>query len=297
MSISIGISAGNQRFEVATFVLVVSVIFFYTSYRIIYSLATIRMIEKGKRGISYLPRLSLCISELETYPLPRQEEFVVQFQKAPQPYRTEQHVIPVHCDLIKWAGSDLDIEAIGAGTCQIFFRVKRDAFVSLLEDGSTADAVHGTELPLLNRNIPPSIHQSEIQSFENSQMKFSIQTGIFDTINLECEIPIVVALMVNGQVAEYTCAFPSAIGSVMGSIFQFLPRSGGVLEVKSIYTSIGQEECMVCYDRHANTVVIPCRHCCVCTNCIRQLREPKCVVCRKIFDRFIFLPFRNNQPI
>jgi len=75
-------------------------------------------------------------------------------------------------------------------------------------------------------------------------------------------------------------------------IIEDLPTadSASVVNVQDIFTGMGQEECMVCYERRCNTIIVPCRHCSVCTTCMRQLREPRCVVCRHNYHTFLFLP-------
>lgn len=40
------------------------------------------------------------------------------------------------------------------------------------------------------------------------------------------------------------------------------------------------EECMVCFDRRRNVIVLPCRHCSVCLSCLRSMRDERCPLCR-----------------
>ncbi|CAN0535843.1 unnamed protein product, partial [Ectocarpus sp. 12 AP-2014] len=45
------------------------------------------------------------------------------------------------------------------------------------------------------------------------------------------------------------------------------------------------EECVICLTDPKNTLLLPCRHLCVCTECFRHV--DKCPVCRSAFDNYI----------
>ncbi|CAM9998197.1 unnamed protein product [Scytosiphon promiscuus] len=60
---------------------------------------------------------------------------------------------------------------------------------------------------------------------------------------------------------------------------QALPVSGGGDDVP--------EECVICLTDPKDTLLLPCRHLCVCTECFRHV--DKCPVCRSAFDNYIVL--------
>jgi hypothetical protein len=285
----ISTTAGQCRFEIATLLAIAAAVFSYTAYRIVYYLAAIRLLEKGYRGISYMPRTSAMLGELSAWPQARQDEFVVMFQKAPIPHRVDVLDVKGHCEAIKWAPEGLEIEVVGSGDCQIFFGVDVDSLEcqrpSFAEESTTS-------IPLLvSADTIRSQNSSEIVPFSSETR--NIHFPFNDEFDSGSRIPILI--VIRNALVEYTAAFPTDRSTPISNVYQFIRSSSAVVSIKGVYTSIGQVECMVCYDKPSNTIVLPCRHCCVCTNCIRQLREPKCVVCRRHFNKFLFLPFQPSQ--
>lgn len=53
------------------------------------------------------------------------------------------------------------------------------------------------------------------------------------------------------------------------------------------------EECVICLTDPKNTLLLPCRHLCVCTECFRHV--DKCPVCRSAFDNYIVLSAPPQQ--
>lgn len=47
------------------------------------------------------------------------------------------------------------------------------------------------------------------------------------------------------------------------------------------------EECVICLTEPKDTLLLPCRHMCVCSECFRHV--DKCPVCRSAFDNYIVL--------
>jgi len=52
----------------------------------------------------------------------------------------------------------------------------------------------------------------------------------------------------------------------------------------------GDGECMICYSRPKNVLLLPCRHCSVCHPCLRSLRDEKCPLCRSVFSSYVTFP-------
>jgi len=49
----------------------------------------------------------------------------------------------------------------------------------------------------------------------------------------------------------------------------------------------GEEvDCMICYDRPRSILLLPCRHCSVCSSCLRSLRDERCPLCRSTIERY-----------
>ena len=69
----------------------------------------------------------------------------------------------------------------------------------------------------------------------------------------------------------------SSSDPVMGSL-------AGVVEVEE-----EGEECVICLVTPRNTIVMPCRHMCVCTECagMLQQRTNKCPICRTVATQFV----------
>mmetsp|Transcript_61244 Transcript_61244/g.145787 ORF Transcript_61244/g.145787 Transcript_61244/m.145787 type:complete len:649 (+) Transcript_61244:108-2054(+) len=60
----------------------------------------------------------------------------------------------------------------------------------------------------------------------------------------------------------------------------------------------GESECVSCYSRPKNVLLLPCRHISVCHSCLRQLRDEKCPLCRAVFASYITFPVaRPSVPV
>lgn len=57
----------------------------------------------------------------------------------------------------------------------------------------------------------------------------------------------------------------------------------------------GETECMICYSRPKNVLLLPCRHCSVCRPCLRSLRDEKCPLCRSVFSSYITFPISRSH--
>jgi len=55
----------------------------------------------------------------------------------------------------------------------------------------------------------------------------------------------------------------------------------------------GEEvDCMICYDRPRSILLLPCRHCSVCSPCLRSLRDERCPLCRAVFSAYLIFPLQ-----
>ena len=57
-----------------------------------------------------------------------------------------------------------------------------------------------------------------------------------------------------------------------------------------------QKECVVCYTNTKNTVVLPCRHMCLCIGCsqIVRMQTNKCPICRTQVSSFMQITVDAN---
>eukprot|EP00438_Fugacium_kawagutii_P032487 Skav233887 [mRNA] locus=scaffold435:139642:140760:- [translate_table: standard] len=62
-----------------------------------------------------------------------------------------------------------------------------------------------------------------------------------------------------------------------------------VVDVQGIFgfEDDGESDCMICYARPKNVLLLPCRHCSVCHSCLRSLRDEKCPLCRSSFCSYL----------
>ncbi|CAH8371132.1 unnamed protein product [Eruca vesicaria subsp. sativa] len=77
---------------------------------------------------------------------------------------------------------------------------------------------------------------------------------------------------------------------------QFLWVNGSRYELQDIYgigetVDIDAKECVVCLSEPRDTIVLPCRHMCMCSECAKALRFQKneCPVCRQPAERLVEL--------
>jgi hypothetical protein len=58
-----------------------------------------------------------------------------------------------------------------------------------------------------------------------------------------------------------------------------------------------QTECVICYTNAKDTVVMPCRHLCLCQGCsqIVRLQNNTCPICRSRVDAFLQIKIGNNE--
>ncbi|CAN0478392.1 unnamed protein product, partial [Discosporangium mesarthrocarpum] len=49
----------------------------------------------------------------------------------------------------------------------------------------------------------------------------------------------------------------------------------------------GSTECVICLTDPKDTLLLPCRHLCVCRECFKHV--DKCPVCRSTFDTYVVL--------
>ena len=67
---------------------------------------------------------------------------------------------------------------------------------------------------------------------------------------------------------------------------------GDIFGIKSDTSNVSQEQeklCVICFTQEKDTVVLPCRHMCLCLDCSQHVREKSsnCPICRTKVSTFI----------
>jgi len=86
---------------------------------------------------------------------------------------------------------------------------------------------------------------------------------------------------------------------VLEVVYQLSLSEGSVQRILGIFgfeeeADTLEYDCLVCCDAARSEVLLPCRHCAVCTSCLRSLRDERCPLCRTIFTAHISLPGREE---
>ncbi|PHJ18792.1 zinc finger protein, partial [Cystoisospora suis] len=61
-----------------------------------------------------------------------------------------------------------------------------------------------------------------------------------------------------------------------------------------MYASDGKE-CLICMTNPKDVMLYPCRHLCLCSDCLRSLHQEKCPICRSHFSAYVTFPFKPNR--
>ena len=232
----------------------------------------------SRDGIAFLPKASNGIRQLAWLELAHREEAINLLQAPSKNFIIPMKFAPGHVDLVKeFQGSRVDVEVIGTGACTVLLGLKQDALkhVSTLRNLVLLKAL--------------SQHASETKEFEVGQrLSFSFPQRMQEYADDSSRHPVVVFLRTLSTV-EVTFLTSTATNMV----FQFLlPADDEAISIKPIFSQ-NVDECMVCYDLKSNVVILDCRHCCICTDCIQRLRDSRCIVCRHRFNKFLYLPRRE----
>jgi len=104
----------------------------------------------------------------------------------------------------------------------------------------------------------------------------------------------------NGQVSfvRFRRAGNGEVGPRAPEIIRQLSfgERSAAFEIHGIYgfEDEGEGDCMICYTRFKNVLLLPCRHCSVCHPCLRSLRDEKCPLCRSVFSSYVTLPINRS---
>lgn len=225
-----------------------------------------------KAGISFIPQSSVASLQFRILTRSHKQEIMTLLQKTPVSYAIKTAHVPAHVETVKSLihGDELKVELEVSGKGECF------ALIGLTARDLEECAYRHDYGSLLKQR---AASYSSVASFTDSgSVSLSIPIG------METYGPITICLTGDNCV-EFTVASASA------QIHQFISIQPhpGLIHIVPIFSQ-NIDECMVCYDANSNTVVLDCRHCCMCTGCIRHLRDNRCIVCRQNFHQYLYLP-------
>ena len=60
-----------------------------------------------------------------------------------------------------------------------------------------------------------------------------------------------------------------------------------------------QRECVICFTAVKDTVVLPCRHLCLCQGCsqIVRMQNNACPICRTRIESFLHIKFKEEEGV
>lgn len=299
----------------------VSVLFFCAICFIGILHLSLRLIDARKRlcqcrGIAYLPGASVESMDLEWLVDSHRTEIIQLLQKAPKPKIIESYLVRSHLDIARVHSlavqqhtstfdistppvsptllpPPLDVHIVGEpATCRAYAGVTSVAVESFAA-AVQRSGMHANALAILQTGCTWSSGPSEAD-FTHTFSVPHVQVG-------DGTLPILLVVSNEPTQVEITLGYPRQIGAPLDRIDQILIETNRreYVAIKGIFAGMGDgpDECFVCYDQKPNTVILPCRHCCICTRCITQLREHKCVVCRQRFNKYLFTqPEQQNVP-
>lgn len=121
----------------------------------------------------------------------------------------------------------------------------------------------------------------------------TIKTSLDEEASAD-RIPLVICLWTASEVTQML-TFAELQASSVEVMQQVVLTRGVPRKLMGIFGMEGEDvECMVCFDRRRNVIVLPCRHCSVCLPCLRSMRDERCPLCRSTFSAYLLLPLRTG---
>ena len=70
---------------------------------------------------------------------------------------------------------------------------------------------------------------------------------------------------------------------------QLLATPDGNMQLAEVYglENLAEEPCVACLSEPRDTILLPCRHLCVCSSCFSHLTLDRCPVCRTAFNSYL----------
>lgn len=84
-----------------------------------------------------------------------------------------------------------------------------------------------------------------------------------------------------------------------GALFNLLEIYGRPRSSLGSVPESATEECVVCLTQSRDTIVLPCRHLCLCTDCAELLRSrvDKCPICRESCQGLLFVRHSDDSDL
>lgn len=267
------------------------------TWRLYSAFITFAALHQTKCAISYIPKSSVQSVELTNLEKKHKDEWIQLLQTNPRSYMIPRAQITGHTENMKLTNireysTEIELEVIGSGTCTLFVGVPKARLDSLIVPAQSTSA--GT-LPLLSHDCMAQLRQQSLFTSESvrfdqcTKLSISIDSRAFRNA---CEDPLRISLVAvvgtqsHNEVTTVSCRAEGQF--LVSGIHQFLLShiSAECIEIFPVFVQ-NMEECMICYDSRSNTVILDCRHCCMCSTCIGRLNEPRCIVCRANFSQYL----------
>ena len=277
------------------------------SWRLYVGIVTVTSLHAGTTAISHIPKSSVQAPSLNQLEKKHREEWIQLLQRNPQTYMIYRSQVTGHIETIKLTSvtesvTDFEVEVIGSGVCTLFVGVPRAKIDFLLSPVETC----GSEgmLPLLSQDRIARMRQQSLLTSdslrfsESNRLCFSVDSAVFRAACDDSHRVPLVAVLVSKSHIELTVSMCRSTQLTASGIHQYLlsHTSPECIRVSPVYVQ-NVEECMICYDLRSDTVILDCRHCCMCSTCIARLNEARCIVCRQNFSKYLSIrprgPFEN----
>lgn len=263
--------------------LITALFLLFTVARLTDALYILRLVERAT--ISFLPRASVAARQFPTLIDKHRIEFTSIMQQAPPPRVLPVHMLFGHLEAIALDMHQiLKLEIIGRASCRVFINVTLTCIakcIAVLRENTRQPTSTQRQPLLLSDQVSAEQVLLNESDWASVAQKFS-ESILHVPLTHLGEIQTLVVVLTSDTHTEITVANDQ---SLTVSLQVVVMRDGSVVEIKGIYTQ--SEECLICYEHPASMVLLPCRHCSICNRCVRQLREPKCIVCRHPFDQYI----------
>lgn len=161
------------------------------------------------------------------------------------------------------------------------FSLEADERLVLLDDPSASLAQAATRSPLCQVPTDGAALPVVIQIITGLPAESLAAGGAVRTGPVPAAVQCLVLYAVVDVQPDSTC--------VLRVLRQKLVADGIVFLLHDIYGMEADEECVVCLSEPRATVLLPCRHMCLCPPCGRELqgREHRCPICRSPFTSLL----------
>jgi len=149
-----------------------------------------------------------------------------------------------------------------------------DKITATLETASIPVQQTATSYSLKKEELPKPTADSEDSKWSQSKNSYS---------NLE-ELNVgSLKLILHNNGVDYTDCIEKL--DLIQKITKHCPHVLNVKSKSELFNIPEQEQCIICYDRRIDAVLLECGHLAVCVTCTKNLRE--CPICRRLVSRVV----------